>query len=452
MKNINRIKRTVAAFIAAVTITTTTIPTFVYADEAELIKGTIELNDTKEYFYSDDYFRAPGSQPNEHLRTMSAAFDFTLDGTTTDYYNLLDNIGFTNIQAYDMYTTSKDTIGTVIAHKMIDGTPVIAVAVRGKGYAQEWNSNVIAGSEGDAQGFSVASKKVEERVKEYVAANGFDHVKYWLVGYSRAGAVANLVGRDINMDTETFKTSFDDIYTYTFEAPNSSVDGSCFENIHNVYDKNDFVTYLFPESWGFHSNGIKEEISTEDKTINKKVMNLINLNDGTTTASVAITQFIDLLTDNISRETYHTQIEQPAGDVLNIIFSMNKAKQERAIAFAKQIVNSATDDMFSVIPIIADILEDPYAEKNAENLYSFIDKCITNASTKVQNPFTEKETSMIMTAVKPMLRTLLPIIAKDFNNSLKTVLTFVCNLPSLFEIHYGDNIFDKLTTLDSFYS
>ena len=50
-----------------------------------------------------------------------------------------------------------DTIGTAIAHKKINDHDVVAIAIRGEKYEQEWVSNFIAGLSGDANGFADAA-------------------------------------------------------------------------------------------------------------------------------------------------------------------------------------------------------------------------------------------------------------------------------------------------------
>ena len=455
--------RTIAAVITAITMTAAAVPTGAYAADVvntavqqDIIKGTIELNDTKEYFYSDEYFSKPGSEINEHMRTMSAALEFSLNGTGTEYYNLLENIGFTDVRADDMYKTGADTIGSVIAHKVIDGAPVVAVAIRGNGYAQEFSSNFKAGTEGDAKGFSEAAQKVEARVKDYVSCKGFEHAKYWVVGYSRSGAVANLVGRDMNKDNEGFRTSFDDIYTYTFEAPNASADDTCFENIHNIYDRNDLVPCIYPESWGIFLNGVKEEISGEDVAVDKKVMDLLSKgfmsSTGTTTANEANNNLVKLLADNISRETFSTNIEEHLGKIMNIWFSMNRAKREAVNKFLDQMLKCAKADIFKAIPVVAGILSDPTSEKSINGMAEFFEDSIDKASKIVNNPFTAEETETFKAALRPIFKVFMPVIKKDFDNSMTTIFTVIGNVSTIISTHYNHNVFDKLTKLDSFYA
>ena len=168
------------------------------------------------FYYSDSYFTASGKESNEHLRTMSAALVFPLKGISDTpaetFAAILSDIGFQDITAYDMDHTSLDTMGVILAHKSVHGKEVVAVALRGDGYDHEMAANLISGTEGDIKAFADAEALVESRVSEYIAGHGITSAKYWVTGYSRSGAVANLFGRELNKTPERFYTSADDIY------------------------------------------------------------------------------------------------------------------------------------------------------------------------------------------------------------------------------------------------
>ena len=91
-----------------------------------------------------------------------------------------------------------DTVGTAIANKKDGNNNIVAIAIRGEKYDSEWGNNFIVGESGDAKGFSDSSVKVINRIKKYISDNDLDNVKLWIVGYSRAGAIADLTGVYIN--------------------------------------------------------------------------------------------------------------------------------------------------------------------------------------------------------------------------------------------------------------
>ncbi|WP_405357911.1 lipase family protein [Ruminococcus sp.] len=223
-----------------------------------LYRGTFYYTGNKDtFYYGDSYFDFAGDADNEHLRTFSAALAFSVLGTSgEDTIELMTNIGMEpdSIVMEDMVSGTPDTIGTVIAKKQLKDQPLVAVAIRGSDYAGEWANNVTVGTEGDASGFAAAAAKVAQRIQTYLNDNDIAKAKIWVVGYSRAGGVANLIGKAMNEDPGAFRTNAEDIYVYTYEAPRCSENDTVYKNIHNIFDVNDLVPHFYPESWGLHLN------------------------------------------------------------------------------------------------------------------------------------------------------------------------------------------------------
>ncbi len=255
----------------------------------------------KPFFYSDDYFAAPSDDsapaakaltwrelPDAALATASMDFALAAFGSNehvlarnfSDYSkcaeDYLRQCGFTDIAvnddpdpaAEDRFNAfpSKDSIGVVIGKKEItvwngnnnEACTLIAVGVRGGGYAGEWASNLTIGQSGRHLGFERSSQKVLGTLREYLQTRGVtaaDHVKYWVTGYSRGGAVANLTAGDIAAAPETYFAAKQDVYGYTFEAPGAAVlsedpDGTVYPNIHNILNRMDAVPRVSPAEFG----------------------------------------------------------------------------------------------------------------------------------------------------------------------------------------------------------
>ena len=86
---------------------------------------------TQTYYYSDDYFKKPGTERNPNLLGMSfslAAATFEAGGSSY-VTGLLEETGFSDVKAQDMTTTGPDTIGTVIAHKRIGDQELIVSTI-----------------------------------------------------------------------------------------------------------------------------------------------------------------------------------------------------------------------------------------------------------------------------------------------------------------------------------
>ena len=198
------------------------------------------------FIYTDDYFAAPSySDPasakelpwtaleNKSLATTSMDFSMACYGSNeeatdvTDYDSDYDKNGreflaacsFENVESNNYEETtnpltkenkynkfpSKDSIGAIMGSKTIEvwnGTTnerytLVAIGVRGAGYGAEWASNLTLGTSGEHQGFREGANKVEYMLDDYMSRHGItasSNVKFWVCGYSRAGAIANLQG------------------------------------------------------------------------------------------------------------------------------------------------------------------------------------------------------------------------------------------------------------------
>ena len=302
----------------------------------ELIRGYFKHQRTKSatgdenreaaFFYSDGLFYGgddPQYKYNVHLGTASLAMAFSAMYLSTKapevdgnyYYNrhaagrqFLADIGCNEQYIYvnksNVNKPETDSIGVIIGSKKLkkaDGTEtgdiLIPVAVRGGGYELEWASNVSLDTAEqmkdrgkEARGFSDAAKQVTDEVNAYLdnynlrKAYEEGKVKFWVVGYSRAGATANLTSKrlvdQIAKDCKGAKKS--QVFGYTCEAPRGGTDdaevsGNDYTCIHNLINTADLVPYTAPENMGFKRYGVDHyipgdnagTISTTTKTVKR---------------------------------------------------------------------------------------------------------------------------------------------------------------------------------------
>ena len=230
------------------------------------------------FYYSDSYFQRDSTTKSYSHTTMSlglalAAFNSNQD--TYCYQNIQDlfttmnftepyvNLGFTQATTYY-------SIGVALAKKSITETvndvtntyTLIAVAIRGGGYANEWVSNCDLGETGKHYGFENASIQVQNELKSYITSKQITgKLKIWIAGFSRAAATANLVGAALDDglslgDGVTYEKR--DVYVYCFETPFTTspyTDISKYNNIYNVINPVDLVTKLPFEGLSFTRYG-----------------------------------------------------------------------------------------------------------------------------------------------------------------------------------------------------
>ena len=254
----------------------------------KVIKKTYK--DKYGFYYTDDYFKKPATKYNQSLATMSLCLALsTYQDEDKEIYhenvkNLFGKCGFVVDGAdstfqqknYDI-KTGTDTIACSFANKKIGDSTLVAVAVRSGGYGAEWASNLTLGLSGDHAGFDDASNKVYKYLADYVnSRNITGKVKFWITGFSRGGATANLLAAklDNKIDSHPKITySKEDVYAYTFATPAGAVKSNNphskkYNNIFNIINFHDLVPLVAPSQfgWSFDRYGITKVLPFSEST------------------------------------------------------------------------------------------------------------------------------------------------------------------------------------------
>ncbi len=401
------------------------IPIYVNAETVQTGKfkymPAFEEETEEVYYYSDDYFKNSGKTYNEHLMGMSfnlAISTFEIRGYSYSK-KLLEDIGFSNFKAYDMEEKPTiDTIGMVIAHKKVDGKNLIAIAVRGEKYDSEWGNNFIVGESGDAKGFHDSSIKVMKRIKEYISTNHLKKNKIWMVGYSRAGTITNLTGVYMNQHLNEFSATEDNLYFYTFESPSASIDNTIYENIYTIRSRNDLIPHVYPEEWGFYTNGQVIEMGTSKKIMTYKGLEVqeeyeeVELNE-------FYNQFFSWLTSRLDRKTYSKFLEGPVSKMFDIYFSKSPDDREKLKNFfvedLKAEIMDNKENFNRIKPYVWAVMG-----HNSDYLYHKIVDNIIDIMNQIRNTpncqvLTNEEYNFLVESLYPVIRVLGPIINDDTN-------------------------------------
>ena len=263
------------------------------------------------FYYTDDYFSRSAVNDSvntqsvswEHLEDVSMAatsMDFAVASYTTNEGNIVRKGGksYANTNYKGKYKNAKkfledckfedfestnyevaptqDSIAYCFGHKEItvwDSSlgknrtcDLVAVGIRGAGYGAEWASNVTIGTPGNGanvvrhKGFDDSAKIVCQGIQSYINKHNLkDDVKYWVVGFSRSAAVANLAAGYLTDNASTYHTSQDDVYGYTYEAPqaaSTSENALNYKNIHNILNAMDAVPKVSPSAFNHQRLGV----------------------------------------------------------------------------------------------------------------------------------------------------------------------------------------------------
>ena len=315
---------TLGLLISSIVLSSATIPANFHNQNYEVVKreyhyapvGGGELIDySADVYFSQGYFEHPSYEYDPHLASASLAFAVSTFTYATETYDeewystqsryakeFLEVLEFNTFETNDDYkqTARFDSIGLCAAKKEFGDYTVVAIAPRSGGYFSEWASNVNLGngSKSDMmhEGWYNAANKLINFLTDYVNQNvETTKVKLWMAGFSRGGATTNLaaglIDNKIDQGERLFNNaniSREDVYAYTFEAPqganvNSKTvkkpKDSLYNNIFNIVNPLDIVPKLAMKEYGFTRFGIDKYITNkfydpENYENNRKTFNV----------------------------------------------------------------------------------------------------------------------------------------------------------------------------------
>lgn len=254
--------------------------TFTYISQILPKKDKEQQKASYDYSYDESWFLKSGTEYQHDLARMSIRMALAASRTTpVSIKDLFDQLGFSYSNESVVYPTpTRDSIGYAIGSKRIldengQEFTLVAVAVRGGGYKDEWASNFTIGKGAEHQGFKKAGEKVAEAVQSYISEYGTDNTKVWITGYSRAAAASNIAAQRLNEWAKQGSVeglSTEGIYAYCFECPQnvrttiSKEYKNVYGNIHSIVNNIDMVTKVAPkdDNWNYSRYGITYQIPT----------------------------------------------------------------------------------------------------------------------------------------------------------------------------------------------
>ena len=380
------------------------------------------------FIYRDSYFEGASNVFNKDLAMFMFGASVSNDGTDKSSTYFTD-LGFEKATVYPKAKADYQGIYYTIAEKNITDYKLIVVSVRGVGYGAEWSGNFEVGNANNHTGFSNASEVVLNELKNYISSiNYAGNYKIALTGYSRGGAVANVLADSI-LKMENKLTANENVYAYTFNTPKGLLkeNAVAYDNVFNVINEIDIISLIAPEEYGFARCGRDINI------YNDKIDDLIHAyNDKlqlpTFTASDTITDERELnkfiLKSLIgytydpeyvltTRDDYYNNYQDTLIYVCNLFFNLPSETLNKIVV---DIMGKAKADVFSVITIIAsgDSLYN-YIKGflDADNI-QYVESDLLNASNKVVGFIQGPGTYLLAFAIEPNRSNLIRMIDMHF--------------------------------------
>lgn len=219
--------------------------------------------------------------PGSYIRC--AILDMGYDIIASKGYDIEDDA------TSDAQDTVAYTIGRRDANISGEKRIIYCIVLRGTESAGEWLSNIDTGVSPDAdhEGFRRIANAFISEILKYITTKAEDNI-IWIMGHSRGGAVANLLGATIT-NSQNFALR-DNIYVYTYGSPNTTTKAGIYDNIYNIVNPDDIITMLPPDKWGFHRFGDTIELSRDAAVYKKMKHNFYELTEGTEYISLGGTE------------------------------------------------------------------------------------------------------------------------------------------------------------------
>ena len=250
------------------------------ADEVE-VSVSPNLNDNASpyklrFHFGKELFDQESTTYNQDLALLSlgASLAETDSKSSSAFYQ---RIGLSSAIIHHLPDPTEDTIGYSFAMKRYEDYDLIAMNFRGFNYGMEWANNLDMGETGNHNGFEArAQEAFTDLLFECRATQPApEKVKVWLTGYSRGGALANMVAQKM-LSMENSPVAQEDMFVYTFEAPQGLTQDKAinYSNVHNIVNSADIVTYVAPQEYGLYRCGNDIDIYQSETNLNRLIHEL----------------------------------------------------------------------------------------------------------------------------------------------------------------------------------
>ena len=219
------------------------------------------------FTYKDSLFSKSATTFSKDLALLSYGLGVANQDkeTMSKFYS---DLAFSNVEYAEEYDEGPKVsgVGYTFAIKETSKYNLVAVSIRGFNYTVQWLDNFQLGDEGDHLGFAEKADAVHLELKDYISKiDNNKPVKLWMAGYSRGGAIINVLANRV-MSSPLTSISNENIYVYTFESPRalSEEHAIAYDNVFNIINSADLVTKLAPEQYGLYRCGKDIEIYSKD--------------------------------------------------------------------------------------------------------------------------------------------------------------------------------------------
>ena len=222
------------------------------------------------FHYKSEYFENDATIFNKELALLSNGKSMMAESEAT-IRKFYKGVYFDEVETHYV-TPTADTVSYAFASRKYEDYDLISIVVNGHNYGLEWKNNALLGLSGDHEGFSLRANDIYTSLKSYLTK--FENYKLWISGYSRGGAISNILSHYI-LSKEEINIEPKDMFVYTFECPKGLAEENApkYSNVFNVLYSGDLVTYVAPEQYGFARCGVDIDLYQSSTHTNEVLYN-----------------------------------------------------------------------------------------------------------------------------------------------------------------------------------
>ena len=225
------------------------------------------------YYYTDYWFDQDPGERNDALALLSmqlvaATVDDDPDGNGA---GMLKELGFSDVGFVNFNTPDSDDLAYMYGIKVKDDTAIIAIVVQSYSFSsavkeKAWKQNfTVNGTSINAEHYAFA-KAVDKVIDSIVSLVPTMKAKYWVMGQSRGGALANMIAARLPQKINSSGIVNKGVFAYTFESPavvdSSANDETAYGYIHNYICSDDPVPKV--PMWGMVRYGVDYKLNTTE--------------------------------------------------------------------------------------------------------------------------------------------------------------------------------------------
>ena len=481
-------KRIISLLLALAMIATMVPAAFAAGNNHKTITGSFEYaQGTVDYVYDDDYFAGSGYDYSDDLARSTCGLALAAaNGDVDDYAEAGDVItgyleacGFSNIQCNDGFLNkpTRDSSGIAIGSKKVtlNGKKytILALGIRGAEYEAEWAANVNVGASGDHAGFAAAANDAYAYLKQYLKENNITgNIKIWTGSHSRGAITANMLAGRIDkllyqgkQLTSSTTLTMDDMYIYCYEPPlgvdSSKLDvpyAGIYNNIQNIVNRGDIVTYVAPALMGFGRYGVDHYIPAPTDA------NYEALKDAAFEEYDSFGSGLYYIMDKVFVDTWHNVTVTPNGTAKNILKTTNGTAQTQ-IEFIEHLMpilvseigtrqDFVDNDQEDLMELLGCLMYVTGGDSLQEFLLDLASNISDNAATLVYDMVNNREESLGIQLENLILQSLKNVGAAEYdadqvNTMVKGLVKFLMKLASDYPDETATLVLNLLTIVST---